>query len=231
MSLNNYERPSLTTDIVLFRIFNMQSSNTRKNAYKRLQVLLVERSAEPQKGKWSLPGGFVNIDEEISDNVLRKLKEKTGVTGNFYTEQLYTWGNIDRDERGRVISVSYMGLVKPETYSNSGGTEKQTWMDVEIALQSDLAFDHVEIIKYAIERLKGKMEYTDIVFNLLPDEFTIHDIKAIYELLFYKRQDNFRRRIEKYVEPLNKTKTGGQFRPAELYKWKFDKDSSDGKFS
>ena len=120
MSLKNYERPSLTTDIVVFRIFNMQSSNTRKNAYKRLQVLLVERSTEPQKGKWSLPGGFVNIDEEIGDNALRKLREKTGVTGNFYTEQLYTWGNIDRDERGRVISVSYLGLVKPETYTNSG---------------------------------------------------------------------------------------------------------------
>lgn len=198
----------------------MQSSNTRKNAYKRLQVLLIERSAEPQKGKWSLPGGFVNIDEEIGANVLRKLKEKTGVSGDFYTEQLYTWGNVDRDERGRVISVSYMGLVKPETYSNSGGTEYQKWIDIEIALQMDLAFDHKEIIKYAIERLKGKMEYTDIVFNLLPDEFTIHDIKAIYELLFDKRQTNFNRRIEKYIEPLNKIKTGGQFRPAELYRWK-----------
>ena len=198
----------------------MQSSNSRKNAYKRLQVLLVERSAEPQKGKWSLPGGFVNIDEGIEDNVLRKLKEKTGISGNFYTEQLYTWGDIGRDERGRVISVSYMGLVKPETYSNSGGTEYQKWLDIEIALQMDLAFDHKEIIKYAIERLKGKMEYTDIVFNLLPDEFTIHDVKAIYELLFYRRQTNFNRRIEKYIEPLNKTKTGGQFRPAELYKWR-----------
>lgn len=220
MSLANYERPSLTTDIVVFRIRDMQSSNTRKNAYKRLEVLLIERSTEPQKGKWSLPGGFVNIDEEIGANALRKLKEKTGVIGNFYTEQLYTWGDIDRDERGRVISVSYMGLAKPETYSNSGGTEKQRWVDLEIALQEDLAFDHKEIIKYAVERLKGKMEYTDIVFNLLPDEFTIHDVKAIYELLFYKKQDNFRRRIEKYVEPLNKIKSGGQFRPAELYRWR-----------
>lgn len=231
MSLKNYERPSLTTDIVVFRIRDMQSSNTRKNAYKRLEVLLIERSTEPQKGKWSLPGGFVNVDEEIGANALRKLKEKTGVIGNFYTEQLYTWGNIDRDERGRVISVSYMGLVKPETYSNSGGTEKQRWVDLEIALQEDLAFDHKEIIKYAVERLKGKMEYTDIVFNLLPDEFTIHDVKAIYELLFYKKQDNFRRRIEKYVEPLNKIKSVGQFRPAELYRWRFGKNLSDDKFS
>lgn len=206
--------------MVVFRIRDMQSSNMRKNAYKRLEVLLIERSTEPQKGKWSLPGGFVNIDEEIGANALRKLKEKTGIIGNFYTEQLYTWGDIDRDERGRVISVSYMGLVKPETYSNSGGTEKQRWVDLEIALQEDLAFDHKDIIKYAVERLKGKMEYTDIVFNLLPDEFTIHDVKAIYELLFYKKQDNFRRRIEKYVEPLNKIKSGGQFRPAELYRWK-----------
>ena len=220
MSLKNYERPSLTTDVVVFRIHEIQSTNSRKNSYKRLQVLLIERSSEPQAGKWSLPGGFVNIDEEIEANALRKLREKTGVYGNFYTEQLYTWGNVERDERGRVISVSYLGLVKPETYINAGGTEKQRWVDLEIALQEDLAFDHKEIIKYAVERLKGKMEYTDIVFNLLPDEFTIHDVKAIYELLFYKKQDNFRRRIEKYVEPMNKMRTGGQFRPAELYKWR-----------
>jgi 8-oxo-dGTP diphosphatase len=162
----------------------------------------------------------VNIDEEIEANALRKLQEKTGVSGDFYVEQLFTWGNLNRDERGRVISVSYLGLVKPETYVNAGGAEKQTWMDVEVAMYMPLAFDHNEILKYAVERLRGKMEYTDIVFNLLPDEFTIQDIKAIYELLFNKKQDNFRRRIEKYVTPANKTRTGGQFRPAELYKWR-----------
>ena len=220
MSLKEYERPSLTTDMVVFRIHEIQSTNSRKNSYKRLQVLLIERNSEPQKGKWSLPGGFVNIDEEIEANALRKLQEKTGVSGDFYVEQLFTWGNLNRDERGRVISVSYLGLVKPETYVNAGGAEKQTWMDVEVAMYMPLAFDHSEILKYAVERLRGKMEYTDIVFNLLPDEFTIQDIKAIYELLFNKKQDNFRRRIEKYVMPANKTRTGGQFRPAELYKWR-----------
>ena len=219
MNLRDYERPSLTTDIVLLRV-KEYPLNSRKNPYKRLEVLLIERSSDPQKGKWSLPGGFVNIDEEIEANALRKLREKTGISGNFYTEQLYTWGNIDRDERGRVISVSYLGLVNPATYINEGGTERQIWMDVELAMCTPLAFDHNEILKYAIARLKGKMEYTDIVFNLLPDEFTIRDIQMLYELVFNKKQDNFRRRIEQYVEPTGKIQTGKQFRPAELYKWR-----------
>lgn len=220
MNLRDYERPSLTTDVVVFRIYEEPATNSRKPAQKKLQVLLIERSNEPQKGKWSLPGGFVNIDEEIGANALRKLKEKTGISGNFYMEQLFTWGNIGRDERGRVISVSYLGLVKPETYENNGGTAKQIWMDIDSAMQMSLAFDHNEILKYALERLRGKMEYTDIVFNLLPDEFTINDCRAIYELVWRKKVDNFRRRIEKYVEPTGKIQAGKQFRPAELYKWR-----------
>ena len=105
-------------------------------------------------------------------------------------------------------------------YENNGGTAKQIWMDIDSAMQMSLAFDHNEILKYALERLRGKMEYTDIVFNLLPDEFTINDCRAIYELVWRKKVDNFRRRIEKYVEPTGKIQTGKQFRPAELYKWR-----------
>ena len=220
MSLLNYERPSLTTDLVLFRVIEEEPISNRKNDKKKLQVLLINRKDEPQKGKWSLPGGFVNIDEEISDNVLRKLEYKTGITGNFYLEQLYTFGGLERDERGRVVSVSYLGLVNGETHMNMGGSEEQKWFDVQDALNMELAFDHKEIIKYGLERLKGKAEYTDIVFNLLPSEFTINDAKEIYELLFEKKMDNFHRRISKYVTPLNKARTGKQFRPAELFAWK-----------
>lgn len=223
MGLKDYERPSLTTDMVLFRMKNYVSTNNRKSDSKRLEVLLIERSSEPQKGKWSLPGGFVDIDEEIESNVKRKLREKTGVSGDFYIEQLYTFGGLDRDERGRVVSVSYVGLVNDDNHTNVGGTEYQTWMDVELALCDDLAFDHKEIIQYAIARLQGKAEYTDILFNFMPKEFTISDLQSVYETILCEKLDNFKRRINKYLKPLNKMREGKQHRPAELYTWNCDK--------
>jgi 8-oxo-dGTP diphosphatase len=206
--------------MVLFRVRDLGSTNNRKNSSKRLEVLLVQRKNDPQAMKWALPGGFVEIDEEIGDNVLRKLREKAGVNGSFYVEQLYTWGALDRDERGRVVSVSYLGLVNEKTYEYIGGSEESVWMDVEVALEHNLAFDHKEIIKYAIQRIQGKAEYTDILFNLMPEEFTIKDCQDVYEMILNKKMDNFKRRVGKYLEPLNKMRTGKQFRPAELYTWK-----------
>jgi 8-oxo-dGTP diphosphatase len=224
MSLKDYERPSLTTDMVLFRIDETDSGNMRKGSNKKLQVLLIQRSIEPQIGKWSLPGGFVEIDEEIEDNVKRKLREKTGVVGSFYVEQLYTFGAVNRDERGRVISVSYLGLVNNTTCDNIGGSERQAWIDIDDAMDMDLAFDHKNIIKYAIQRIQGKAEYTDILFNLMHEEFTIKDCQDVYELMLGKKMDNFKRRISKYLTPLNKMRTGKQFRPAELYTWNREGD-------
>ena len=224
MNLKDYERPSLTTDMVLFRIRDIGSTNNRKNSSKRLEVLLVQRKHDPQAMKYALPGGFVNIDEEIGANVLRKLNEKTGVSGDFYVEQLYTFGAINRDERGRVISVSYLGLVNEANHKYVGGSESSVWMDVEVALEHDLAFDHKEIIKYAIQRMRGKAEYTDILFNLMPEEFTINDCQSVYEMILGKKLDNFKRRINKYLKPLNKMREGKQFRPAELYTWNKDGD-------
>ena len=220
MSLMDYERPSLTTDMVLMRVVETDSGNMRKGSNKNLQVLLIKRDCEPQIGRWSLPGGFVDIDEEIEDNVKRKLMEKTGVSGNFYVEQLYTFGAVNRDERGRVISCSYLGLVNNVTHQNVGDTANQAWVDIDVALDTDLAFDHKEIIKYAIKRIRGKAEYTDIIFNLMPEEFTIKDCQDVYEMILDKKMDNFKRRVGKYMEPLGKMRVGKQFRPAELYTWK-----------
>lgn len=220
MSLKDYERPSLTTDMVLFRINETDSGNNRKSSHKALQVLLTIRNMEPQYGKWSLPGGFVEINEEIDNNVKRKLEEKTGVFGDFYVEQLYTWGALDRDERGRVISVSYLGLVNQTTYNCNGkGSQGILWVDVDEALNMDLAFDHKKIIEYAIQRIRGKAEYTDILFNLMSEEFTIKDCQDVYEMILGKKLDNFKRRIAKYLKSLNKMRAGKQFRPAELYTW------------
>ena len=205
--------------MVLVRVNETESENMRRGSNKKLQVLLIKRDCEPQMGKWSLPGGFVDIDEEIEDNVRRKLSEKVGVFGDFYIEQLYTWGAINRDERGRVLSVSYLGLVNNKTHFNIGGSHEQSWINIEDVLKMDLAFDHKRIIEYAIKRIQGKAEYTDIIFNLMPEEFTVKDCQDVYEMILDKKMDNFKRRVGKYMEPLGKMRVGKQFRPAELYTW------------
>ena len=177
MSIHDFEKPSLTTDIVLLRVADKVSDNKRKNSEKELQVLLIKRKEEPCKDCYSLPGGFVNIDEPIYVNVRRKLYEKTEVSGDFYIEQLYTWGELDRDSRGRVISVSYLGLCNNETYTEKFITNE--WLNVYEVLDGkygDLAFDHKQIIEYALERIKGKIEYTDIAFNLMEEYFTLSEV-------------------------------------------------------
>lgn len=226
MSIHDFEKPSLTTDIVLLRVADKVSENKRKNSEKELQVLLIKRKDEPCKDCYSLPGGFVNIDEPIYVNVRRKLYEKTEVSGDFYIEQLYTWGELDRDSRGRVISVSYLGLCNNETYTEKFITNE--WLNVYEVLEGkygDLAFDHKQIIEYALERIKGKIEYTDIAFNLLPKKFTLSECKAVYELILGKTLLNFKRGVAEYIEPLNEYQEGKQFRPAQLFKVNKDRKS------
>lgn len=228
MSLLDYERPSLTTDMVLFRVKDADCVDTRKYADKELQVLLIKRDTEPSKGMWSLPGGFVDIDEEIFDNVKRKLKMKTGVEGDFYVEQLYTWGDIDRDSRGRVVSVSFLGLCNNDNYVETFVDRKIIWVNVFDILNGcfgDLAFDHKKIIEYAFDRLKGKIEYTDIAFNLLPTNFTMGECQKVYELILGRPITNFRRKVSHYVEPTAHKLEGKQFNPATLYTVKKDIDS------
>ena len=214
--------------MVLFRVHDGESLNRRRYAKKELQVLLIKRENEPQEGMWSLPGGFVEIDEEIYANVRRKLSYKAGVEGDFYVEQLYTWGALNRDSRGRVISVSYMGLCNEETLIQNDVDRELMWVNVFDVLSGEfgeLAFDHKSIIAYALERLQNKIEYTDIAFNLLPSEFTIRECQTVYELVLGREINNFRRKIGQYVEPTDKILEGMQFNPAKLYKMKTDRTS------
>ncbi|MBN2548471.1 MAG: NUDIX hydrolase [Anaerolineales bacterium] len=209
-----YPRPALTVDVV---IFSLRES--------RLQVLLVQRAEPPFAGMWALPGGFVNMDETLEEAALREMEEETGLK-QAYLEQLYTYGEIGRDPRGRVVSVAYYALIPADARIRSeGGSDARQagWFSAQ-ALPA-LAFDHAEIIAYALRRLRYKLEYTAACFELLPDEFTLSQIQHTYEMILGEKLDkrNFRRRIQQagIIEPTPHLR-GGEGRPARLYRYRSD---------
>jgi 8-oxo-dGTP diphosphatase len=210
----DYPRPALTVDIVAFSV---QNSN--------LSVLLIERAAAPFLGMWALPGGFVEIGEDLETAAERELKEETGLQGA-YLEQLYTYGNPVRDPRGRVISVAHFALIPSnEPIQASGGSDaaKACWYALDQL--PPLAFDHDEIIAYALRRLRYKLEYTAVGFQLLPETFTLTQLQQTYEIILGEALDkrNFRRRIldAGVIEATpHKRSDGG--RPARLYRYQDD---------
>jgi 8-oxo-dGTP diphosphatase len=189
MSAKSYSykhpRPAFASDCVLFGFDESE-----------LKLLLLKRGAEPFKGKWALPGGFVQMEETAEETARRILKEKTDV-GKIYLEQLYTFTTIDRDPRGRVISVAYYALVKLSDYAIKAGrdTENTEWFPV--ADLPKLAFDHDEIVKTAVVRLRGKVRYQPIGFELLPVKFTLTQLQHLYEAILGEELDkrNFRKKI------------------------------------
>ncbi len=180
-----YPRPALATDCVIFG-FDGGS----------LKLLLTEREKEPFKNKWALPGGFVHEKETTDECAERILKEKAGIK-NVFVEQLYTFSDADRDPRERVVSVSYFALVNKHQYELVAGrdTLKAEWF--ELADLPKLAFDHSKIVKMAIQRLKGKVSYQPIGFELLNEKFTLSQLQALYEAILETNIDkrNFRKKI------------------------------------
>jgi len=188
-----YPKADVTVDCVLFG-FHPEG---------RIEVVLIRRGVEPFKGKWALPGGFINLPDETAENAAeRKLREETGITVGFL-EQLYTFDAPDRDPRGRVLSVAYYGLVRTQDHIAKCGTDatEALWMSVADAMAlppSDWAFDHHEILQTAVTRLQGKVMYAPIVgFNLLPRRFTLAQLQRLYEAVLFRPLDrgNFRKRI------------------------------------
>ncbi len=185
-----------------------------------LKVLLVERAWEPFKGHWALPGGFVHLGETADEAARRELREETGIR-NLFLEQLYTFSDIDRDPRERVISIAYYALVKPSDYSLLASTDaaKADWFS---SLQvPPLAFDHQKILQTARERLKGKVRYQPIGFELLPPKFTMSQLQRLYEAILERPLDkrNFRKKVRglDLLLPLNEVIREGRHRPAQLY--------------
>jgi len=158
--------------------------------------MLIQRGQEPFEGQWALPGGFVHVDETLEEAARRELEEETGLH-KVYLEQLYTFGTVDRDPRERVVSVAYYALVKMSDHKVQAATDARdaAWFGVHDV--PSLAFDHAEILQTALERLRSKLRYQPIGFELLPKKFTLSQLQRLYELVLERDLDkrNFRKRV------------------------------------
>ncbi len=188
----------------------------------KISILLIQRKYEPFKGRWAIPGGFVLEEESLEDAVHRELKEETGVSIN-YLEQLYTFGRVDRDPRGRVVSVAYFGLIHPDGHTLEASTDAELAQWFEIDNLPELSFDHKHILNVAIERLKGKITYEPIGFELLETKFPFSDLEKLYTTLLGRPIDrrNFRKKINSLniLDELDEKVSLGAGRPASLFKF------------
>lgn len=187
-----------------------------------ISVLLIKRKYEPFKGKWAIPGGFVLNDESLEDAVQRELVEETGVQIN-YLEQLYTFGKPNRDPRGRVVSIAYVGLVRPNAFKILASTDAEEVQWFTINELPELSFDHKEILNKAIERLKAKITYEPIGFELLDKKFPFSDLEKLYTTLLGREIDrrNFRKKIKglNVLDELDEKVSKGSGRPANLFQF------------
>ena len=187
-----------------------------------VSVVLISRKNEPFQKMWALPGGLVLNGESLDNAVKRELKEEAGIDVN-YLEQLYTFGQPDRDPRNQVISVSYFGLVRPQDYQLSAQTDAEDVAWFNIKKLPKLAFDHKKIIDLAIKRLRGKITYEPIGFELLDKEFPFSDLEKLYQTLLDHDIDrrNFKKKIASLdiLEELEETVQRGAGRPARLFKF------------
>lgn len=255
---DEFDRFSITTDILVISISDEESTNYRKTSEKAMSILLVKRNNFPFKDKWCLPGGFIRVDEELECAPARILENETNVK-DIYLEQLYTFGGVKRDPRMRIISTTYMALVDKNRMNTELKNEAK-WFNLSVSEENNLinltltngdtvitavvkktlrekttdryefsivendsiAFDHPLVIVSGIERLKNKIEYTDVVFNMMPKYFTLGELQKVYEVILNKKllDPAFRRIIANKVEETDEMKTGGGHRPSRLFKYK-----------
>ena len=224
---HRYERPSVAVDLILASVVN-----------GRPAALLMQRSEHPCLGTWSLPGGFVGIDESLDAAAHRVLETKVRMA-DAYVEQLYTFGTVDRDPRTRVISVAYFALLPPARFAAALKASPdltlaelvvpwsgETGGPVEARSQDGdalpLAFDHAEMLGLAMLRLRGKLDYSDVAFALLPELFTLRALQDVHETILGQSLNKpaFRRRMlaTNTLVATGERETGASFRPAELFR-------------
>jgi len=269
-----YEKPSVTVDMLIFTVMNEEKENYRKLPEKSLKILMIKRGEHPFMGQWALPGGFVAINESVDEAALRELKSETNIE-DIYMEQLYTWGEVERDPRMRVISCSYMALVDSTALEIKAGddADEAKWFNVKYDLAEEkntilekgyiserlvrlklwneeeelaavvritdvvegrvikttrqvidsegIAFDHGKFIEYAIERLRNKIEYTNIAFNLMPEFFTLTELQKVYEVILDREllAAAFRRKIADMVVETNEFTKDAGHRPSKLFRF------------
>ena len=250
---DDYEKMIITTDITLFSVSDISKSNYRKNNKKAFSVLLIRRTTPPFKGKWCLPGGFLSLDETLLDCAKRVLFSDANLD-DIYLEQLYTFSDIDRDIRGRVLSCSYLGLVDKAkvldnlnpnaSFFNISFIENDNEIEINFSNDdesfnckvskaidqygiesykekenNDLAFDNLEVIVTSIKRLQSKINYTDIVFHMMPEKFTLKELQLVYEAILDKKllDPVFRRSISDLVIKTDEVRSDGGHRPAALF--------------
>lgn len=267
---------SASITIAAFSVEEDEKDNYRKITEKRLRILLIKRNLEPFIGEWALPEHFIDFKINMEDSAKQCLYEKTGFSSS-YLEQLYTFGETDRDPRGRIISTAYLALLdksrQDNPFNKTGKTEKKSWFNLryellhsreslssnhpillstyELALNNEsenitaiievqktfinkalkqkikiihsdgIAFDHAEIIAYAIQRLRNKAEYSPIVFSLMPDTFTLTELQQVYEIILGKElfKANFRRKIYDMVTETPEYKKDAGHRPSKLFRF------------
>lgn len=222
----DFARPSVAVDIVIFTILDAD-----------LKVLLIQREHHPFREAWALPGGFVRVEddpkaqgEDLDAAAVRRLAEETRLDpGSVFLEQLYTFGRAGRDPRTRVISVAYYALVRPDLAPFVAAGEDATdadWHSVNALNLDALAFDHGEILSMALERIRGKVDYSNIAFELVPKTFSIPELRSVYEVIKGQTYDpgNFRRRFNRMVTDGIIEKAPGKritgSKPALVYRFK-----------
>lgn len=278
----DYERPSMAADMVIFTVMNTERESFRKLPEKELCVLLIRRGAHPYLRRWALPGGFVRPNETAGQAAARELREETGVEG-VYLEQLYTFTQPGRDPRTWVVSCAHMALVDSTLVRVRAGDDADhaAWFrlsyrllqeestvladgfrkvfryclelaDGDVVLRAkverriystrtdwgeefavtdsgDLAFDHAQIIACAIERLRGKISYTDVALHLMPALFTLTELQQVYEVILDKEllKAAFRRKIAPLVKETDRFTEDGAHRPSRLYRrnWEGSNDA------
>jgi 8-oxo-dGTP diphosphatase len=211
----------LTVDVVIFTI--------REGT---LQVLLVRRGIEPFLGAWAIPGGFVVEDESLEQAARRELREETGVD-RVYLEQLYTFGDPGRDARGRVVTVAYFALVPGDDALRAGTDAADArWWPMD-GLPAPLAFDHPAILQLALARLRGKLDYGPVGFELLGERFTLSELQSVHEAILGRPLDkrNFRKRMDAHpdLRPLDQWRRPAAGRPARLYRVDHDRPDRTGR--
>ena len=256
---SQFEKLSMTADILLLSVSDQEQANYRKTSKKMMSILLVKRDDYPYKGKWCLPGGFLDPQKETLEECAKRVLKRETNLEDIYLEQLYTFDSLKRDPRMRIVSTSYVSLIDKNRLTQK--VKNASWFDIILMEEKDgiiefnlnngvesisfsikktlrdkttdrydfspiknekLAFDHACVILAGVERIRNKINYTDIVFNMMPEYFTLGELQQVYEVILNKKllDPAFRRIIADKVEKSTKMRTGGGHRPSVLFKYK-----------